>query len=332
MRSTLGTVRSAVAKATNLCATDTRVADYVNASIRRLLPKGMWVGTVRRYRICANNSCLTWPRQIGTIEAAAVCNSPIKIRNEWYEFLEAGPGVQSGVTDCLSQMVDRQGQYCSYDDITANSTTSYIKLYTDVVESAGKYVILGGHDENGNWIRTQVSGSWIDGERVAIPTSPASPVVTSKKFSSLDWVIKDATNGVLRLYEFDGVVSVKSLAIYEPDETLPSYRRSYIPSLNETSSGECTKRSVVVMAKLAYYKVANDNDFLLIGNEDALVEMCRALRHYEKNNQAEGMAAEALAISYLQQELGNEQGSGAVVQMRVDAEVFGAGMVENVCG
>lgn len=327
MRSTLGTVRSAVAKATNLCSTDARVKDYVNTAIRRLLPKGMWVGTVRRYRICTNNSCLTWPRAVGTIEAVAVCNSPIKIRNEWYEFLEAGPGIQSSES-CSDQLIDRQGQFCCFDDITANSTTSYIKIYTDVAES-GKYIILQGYDENGNWIRTTVSGAWIDGERVAIPSSPASPVVTTKKFSSLDRVIKDETNGVVRLYEYNGSATVKALAIYEPDETLPSYRRSYIPSVGVSTSSDCDKSSVVVMAKLAYYKVANDNDFLLIGNEDALVEMCRALRHYEAKNQSEAMACEALAVSYLQQELGSEQGSGAVVQLRVDTTLFGAGMVEN---
>lgn len=331
MKLTLGSARSEIAKAAGLCTSDSRVADYVNTAIRRLLPKGYWEGTVSRYRICANSACLTWPRQIHTIEALAVDSVPRKIRNEWYEFLEAGPGVMGRTSNDGLQMVDR-GNACAFDDITAGSITSYIRIYSDVPET-WKYIILQGHDENGNWIRTQDGTTWIDGLKVAIPTDPATPVTTTKKFSTLERVIKDKTNGVVRLYEYSGSAIVKSLAIYEPDETLPHYRRSFIPGLqNLSTNGVCNKVNVVVMAKLAYYPVANENDFLLIGNLDALVEQVRALKNYENKNLSEGMACEALAVKYLQNELGESDGSGEVIQMRVDTVLFGAGMVENVCG
>lgn len=328
---TVAEARPAIAKAAQICEDDPRVLEYLNRGVRRLLKKGKWVGTLVAYRICANNDCLTWPRQIQTIELAAVCDKPIKVRNSWYEFNESGPGIQSGTSGL--KLVDR-GEHCAFDDITGGETDRKIKIYADVAEGSGKYIILQGYDQNGNWIRTQVSGSWIDGERVAIPAAANLQSLSTKYFSKLSRVIKDETNGAIRLYEYNASTSanVRALAIYEPDETLPSYRRSYLPGLSQVRRGsECESATVDVIAKLRFVPVFQENDFLIIGNIDALEEETRALVHFDNKNYPDAYRQEGVAVKLLDEELSAFNGDGPVMVVRVEGnETFGAGAIESL--
>lgn len=331
MQITLAEARERIASAAHLCSDDARVVKFANRAVRRLLRKGKHVGTTIRYRVCVNSDCITWPRQIQTIEAIAICKRPNKIRNEWFEFLEAGLGI-FGSNSCSLQLVDR-GEVCAFDDITAGSIIAQIRVYADVIESASKYIILLGYDENANWIRTQDGSTWIDGEKVTIPTNPAVPAVTTKKFSRLVRVIKDTTNGTIRLYEYNGTSNVRALAFYEPDEKLPSYRRSFIPGLSDISSGsDCDKVTVDVLAKLRYMDVAQENDFLLIGNLDAIEEEVRACVHWDNRNPVEAAICEATAMRMLEDDLKVYQGDGPVIQVRVEMDNFGAAGVENAGG
>jgi hypothetical protein len=329
MNLTVAEARDRIASAAGLCASDARVLSYLNRAIRRLLPKGKWKGTYMTFQICVNSDCITWPRQIGTIEAVNVCSKPIAVRNSWYEFLEAGPGTQNGNSGL--KHLDR-GEHCAFDDITASALDRKIRVYADVTEGAGKTIILQGYDQYGIWIRTQDAGVWIDGEKVAIPATTAGPSVSTKVFSKLVRVIKAETNGAIRLYEYNttDAVNVRPLAFYEPDETLPSYRRSYLPGLSRVhSNGDCERAQVEVVAKLRFYPVSGENDFLLIANLDALEEETRALVHFDNRNFAEGYTAEKFAVSLLNDELSQYLGDGPVLMLRVESGDFGAGSVEN---
>lgn len=329
MKLTVSAARNAIGKAAGLCPTDSRVVDYINEAVQSLLPKGKWVGTFQRYVICTNKNCIVWPRQIETPEAMAVCNRPVVIRNEWFEFLENGPGIVSDESCMCRTMLDR-GTVCAFNDITVGQTDRKIRVYADVAEDAASVITLQGYDENGQWIRTQVSGTWIDGERVAISTTPT---LSTKYYTRLVRVIKPVTNGHVRLYEYNTTTSanVQALAVYEPDETLPEYRKSYIPSLGTETSGDCQNSKVEVAAKLRYIPVSGDNDFIMLGNLRALVEMTRALRKYESDLINEAQAYEATAVRYLEEELRSHQGDGPVVQFRTQHRaVWGAGWVENV--
>lgn len=330
MKLTLAYARPFIAKAAGLRANDSRVVDYINRSIERLLPKGKWVGTIIRYRICINADCITWPRQIETIEAFAIEGRPRNVRNGWFEFLESGQGILKSTSNNGNQLVDRGDGHVTFDDITAGSW-GYVRIYTDLPESSGKYITILGYDENGNWIRTLDGTEYIDGLKVAIQTSPATITTTTQKFSRITGVIKSLTNGNVRLYEFNGTSNVRALAIYEPDEELPSYRRSYVPGLRNINqgTGDCQKASVEIAGKLRYIPVSKENDFLIIGNLRALEESVRGLRAFENELIDKAYAFEARAVGMLDQELQNHNGDGAVVQVRFERDV-GAAEVENV--
>lgn len=333
MRTTLADAKhpaSGIARVLNLSPDDDRFTAYVNESERRLVTRLKSFGTVTRYQICATEGCITWPRHIAAIEAAAVCDNPIPIRNGWFESLENGYGLQ-GDADCSNcngglQLYDRPNA-CVFADI--RGTDKVIRVYADVAEDADAKILLQGYDENNNWIRTEPNGAgngWVDGEYVSISTVATD---STKTFSAITGVQKPATNGVVRLYEYDTATTVqRAIAVYEPDETRPWYRRSLIGGLSAISNdSDCETKTVTVWVKLDFIPVVNDTDWLVIGNLPAIKDMCQSIRKAEANLFEEATAWEARAVNELQKELRHYRGDGVVNPIRMPSrEVYGAGV------
>lgn len=156
-----------------------------------------WRGKTQRFLFCASNACITLPREIETVEAATVCNQPMKMRGPWYDMLEGGPG--SGTQCGGDNVIDRGDGYVSFVDLDEPRN---IKIYTDVPESSGARILLQGFDENGNRVRTfdSVTNAYVDGEYVGL--NNATPQVSTTVFSTLDGIVKPETNGFIRLYAF----------------------------------------------------------------------------------------------------------------------------------
>jgi hypothetical protein len=316
LRLTFGKVKSLVANVLNLCSTDDRVLDYVNRACERLLYDRKAVQTVARYRVCLNKACITWPRQLETIEAYSVCDWPGTVRNWWYEFLDSGPGGLDSDSCAGMQLIDR-GDAVAFDDVIGSSSTLAISV--DVAETTTEDFIVQFWDVNGNWIRTQDAGVWIDGEILALPV-PGNYSTTTNQCApfGLVRVIKPVTNGVVRLWEYDGA-SYRPLAYYEPDETIPVYRRSLIPGLNS----DTTYRAVTVMGKLRHIPATGDNSFLVIGHSDAIRLACQAIAKEEKNLPDEAVKYWQLAFDCLEKQARHWHGDGATVPIRVEGTTFG---------
>lgn len=332
-RLTLGSLKSPISKVLGVCTTDSRIVDLVNECQERLMTKGRWCGTVQRYRICTRDSCLTWPRQIETIEAWWLCETPMLVRDSWYEAVANGPGMQSDERGC-PQLIDR-GTACCYQD--PSGTSSFINVVAAVTESASAKILLQGYDENAQWIRTEypVAGTWIDGENVTISTAGTR---STKKFTSLTGVIKPVTNGPVNLFEWPAALgaNLQQLAYYESDETRPIYRRSLIPNLANQSAccgsqDDCDNRTVTVLAKLRHIPVTNDNDWLILQNQAAFKLMAMAILKEQRNLFAEAQVYEAKAIGELQAELSSHEGDGPVVVLRLqDSAIFGGGVANDI--
>lgn len=331
-----------------ICATEPRFVQWLNEAVQQCLFLGKWVGTYGRYQICACDGCLTWPRQIETIETIAVCDRPIPVRNEWFEFLEQGVGIQQtpgcdngeGGGGCYGnagqQLLDR-GTACTFNDIVG--LNKKVRVYADVAEASGAQILLIGYDENGNWIRTQTSGVWHDGEYVTLSTAPQTSIHFFTKLSS---VIKPITNGFIRLYEYNNdLTTQRALAIYEPSEQSPNYRRSLVNALCRggcsnpiTDESKCQRSTITVMAKLAFIPVVEDNDFLLIGNIPALKAMVKAVMYGEQDKPdsiQKAVAQKALAKQFLQEELDSYQGDGAKISLNIETNSgMGVGPVESL--
>lgn len=207
MRLTLSTAKPLLARYAiqGACESDPRVLEKINEARERLMKMPQnWKGKVQRFLFCSANSCITLPREIETVEAATVCNRPMKMRGPWYDVLESGPG--SGNMCGGDNVVDRGDGYVSFVDLDEPRN---IKVYTDVPEASGARILLQGFDENGNRVRTfdSVTNAYVDGEYVGL--NNATPQVSTTVFSTLDGIVKPETNGFIRLYAFTaGVVAV----------------------------------------------------------------------------------------------------------------------------
>lgn len=332
MRLTLGDVRVQVARVLGVVPADTRVVLYVNEAIERLLPKGKWVGTVQRYKLCTTDSCITWPRQIETIEAFALCRVPGTVRNGWYEFDGNGYGILESCDCNGNQLIDRDEAVC-FEDM--KGTDHKIRVTAVVTEDSGARILLQGYDENNEWIRTQDGGLWVDGEYVAINTTGT---LTTKIFTVLTGVQKPTTNGPVRLFDYNPTaVTNIPIAFYEADERRPVYRRSMVPGLSGMSGCNCAcsedadeettnLKSVVVRAKMRFIPAVNDTDYLIVTFAPAIKDMVQSILKRERNLIAEAAAWEQSAIAGLNDQLKSYDGDGVVATIRmIGSETWGGG-------
>ena len=334
MKVTLGTAKTRIAKHLNLCATDARTTEYINEAQRRLIESGKWKGTYGKFTICATDGCIAWPRQIEAIESVAVSENVGTVRNGWFEFVESGYGLLDNKDNIGYQLLDR-GESPTHKDMSG--VGKQVRVYAFLDADAGKTVTIQGYDDNNNWVRTLKSGSgssavYQDGEVVTLVNGY---VDTTTAFNSVAGVLKDVTQGNVQLYELvDSTPTLVDIATYEPDETLPSYRRSLIPSLGGASGcadGTDTKVSVTVIAKLRFIDAANDTDVLMVSDLYAIKNMATAIKLEENRDFGAATEYRNLAIDSLQNQLANHMGDGAVpVLQMTNLNTHGGGGIESV--
>lgn len=329
MKLTLGDVRAGIAKVLSLPEDDIRVLRFVNEAQQRLAYKGKWQGTLAKYVVTQSAGLITWPRQLETIESAAIDTRPAVVRNRWYEFVESGPGLVDASGADASTLVDR-GEAVTFSDI--NSTGNPKKLVfssTALADDGGMEMLIQGYDADGNWIRTKVNDEYIDGEVVTLPVTgdQGYKVTTVNTFSAISGVQKTLTSGNVKVEEVDTVTNVTRLiGEYEPSEVRPIYRRSMIPGLSDSAA-----KTVTVIGKMRFIPAITDSDWLYISYEAALKLMVQAIDKEEKNLLEESFAYEAKAVGLMQDQLSHHLGDGAVAVPRVQGgEVFAGGGVQNL--
>lgn len=314
-------VKATCGKALNMVATDERIKDYLNRATERLLYDGKWKGTVQTFRLCVDSSnCIVWPREMETIEAIATCDSGRPIESQWYEFNEHG----LGGAGCPCGVVTDRGEVCSFDNVTG--ANKKLAVFCDRNEGADKFINLQFYNEFGQWVTSEDSGTVIDGEKIAIPSTAGSYNYTTNtvKPGGLIRVSKDITLGVVRLYEYNTVTAaLKPLAYYQPDEEVPVYRRTLVPGLENSS---CDQQKVTVRAKLRFIPVRVDGSFVMISHRDALRCACKAVLKEEQDVYNEANINWGIAYKLLNAQLHHHQGDGEIPRIRVQSgRTFGGG-------
>lgn len=323
-----------IAAVANVSPSDDRFLALLNLATQNLVLTGeMFYGLHQRIQFCVTDGCIVPPRQVASIESVAVCDHPIPLRNRFFEWLGTGLGIR-GDGSCNSNscggnnLIDRASPTSTFADIIG--INKKIKVYADVAEDADAKILLQGVDENGQWIRTFVDGEWVDGEYVSISTTP---VTSTKLFSALVSVQKPITNGIVRLYEYDtDLTTQRAIAIYEPDETSPSYQKMLLSGLSGHGCCGCTGDDegtfqVTVMAKLEFIPVRRDTDWLMIGNFSALESEVQSILKRRNNLAEELLTWHAMAVQTLRQELRHYVGRGIVNPMRMQPRsLAGAGV------
>lgn len=351
-RVTLRDVRlSMLPQEAGLCSGDLpQIAAFTNRAQSILIgaaPETGWWGGWARIKLQATrcHPYITLPRQFARVINMDVCRFPIRINNEFYEFMEAGVGLQG-----FNERADWCGALAGYDrgnfptmrDIDPSNQTLQAMI-TDP-RDAGSRILISGNDQNGNPVYSQ------DGENSVLGfyMTFAMPVVSNGFIvTKIDSVQLDPIFGDVLLYQVDNTTGAQVLlSRFQPGETAPSYRRYYINQLPcgcfcHTKQSPClqplplpTPIPITAMAKLDYIPANRDTDFLVVPGSpvgmEGLIAQCRAIRFSgmdAANSLSFKSAASSDAIKALNRELTHFMG---VSRPALNFQPFGTAKLSRV--
>lgn len=310
---TVGTIKTnGIPAYLSMCPDDPRLIQWLNQAREQLINRavGGWWGQTVSAKFCYDDGCIVWPREVGFIHAVSVCGVPIPVRNGWWQYIQN----LNHVENCECRCGCNEGPSLGFDETMVptqspiKGTGKSIRVYPSDVADAGKKMIFQGYDKNNIWVRTTIGGVVSDGEQVTLAL-PYVDTVTEWYPGSPTGVIRDATSYRVLVYEHNIVLDTDRLiATYQPDETLPSYRRSILPGLSRITCApvgcDCDERPTVqAIVKLAYAPVSVDNDWVYPGNPLAIQYAMMGRKRDSENDDAGAEIMLQKALRELQVEL-----------------------------
>ncbi len=287
----------------------------VNESIRRIMRRGDWRQLVVPIHVCIRGGCVVWPRYVKSVRKMNFCREARVIKNVWYDFLPQLGAPQMcdwfgwiGGNWMRRQVAVDQGRVPVFQDIQGDGRT--IRAYVSTPLDANKTIKIFGEDNDGQMLMTKGVGAWTPGITLTLP-SPAQPtfpyVESTMSIRRIDRVIKDFTEGPVRLFAYNAALNVlEDVAYYEPSETNPSYERMRVETPH---TGSCCggSQSVVALVKLAYVPVFSDSDLIFIDNLDAIKLMVMSVKSEESSDWESKRFLEAECFRELNYDIWDEQ-------------------------
>lgn len=307
---TLGSVRASIARVcgqTGVPADSSTVVDYINEATEELMNAGDWPGVVDRYHFKIEDGEVIVPSQFDRLMGFSVGTAVFQTRSPWFEFVDYGPGPNAAFSGfgCGDNgiLLDRGEApvFVQIPDDGTNYTLFTIGEVDERVDEVRPQMNVQGVADNSGMqsreVRTEVDGEWISGEQLEIngDTDPFRYDGTAV-FTHVTQVVKPVTRGYVELWATNGANSVL-LATYAPNETIPTYRKYYIPARHTAGVN-----TVLVRARKRFVPVANDNDQLIIANLPALKAMVQALSLRDNNDWAAYAQTRMVAVQIMREE------------------------------
>lgn len=246
---------------------------------------------------------VTLPRDFQAVEAMWLNSFPIRLHSSWREF-------QIGLSpecDCRLQKFDLPGGFCTALDITARAPKK-MRVMAVEKKDAGKRFVLRGTDA----VLRPFS------QEFSLSTFPQETEMQLSAIQPAGGVVKDRTEGPVFLLDEDN----RLISRYEPDETVPTYKRIKITGLPD----DC--QAVNIRAARRYFPLYNDDDVVESDNAAAFDAMARYLRLYEKSDKTrEDLAGAALhlqtAVKLMMGDKARELGQATQASVTIQTPSFG---------
>jgi hypothetical protein len=153
---------------------------------------------------------------------------------------------------------------------------------------------------------------------VPLPT-PSTPFVSTEVFSRITSIIKPVTTGDVAIYAFG---ETNPLSVFTPTDTVPSFRRYKVSSLNPDLS-------VRAVCKRRFIPLEGDKDELVVpSNLGALKLGMMAVNYENKNDLERAQDFWGKAFSTLNLEMRESRG-GAQMRGQIDPAAFQMGRLRN---
>lgn len=252
-------------------------------AVKLLSNKGINDVLLGEIELCVCDGCITLPRDVGTVLGIDVCGQPTLIQDQFFKYHINGPGTCGGCG-----VVTEMGQVCTYRD---PAYPAYLQAEVTSAADNNKRLRVYANDMDGKKIFTAGPNGTLE-EGFIVPQifgfSKRAPNVPA--LGKIYRISRDATRDSVKLIAInadDGVSQCK-IGEYEPDETLPTYRRIKVSS----------KSSVLVKYKKASIKLTSQRSWINIDNDEALRLACRAVKYRgdDKLTQAREFESEAARI------------------------------------
>lgn len=200
---------------------------------------------------------VTLPREFQNVEALWLNDWPVAIHNSWREY-------QTGLSpecDCRLSSLEVPGTFSTFDDITPGCAVQLVAVALDPAD-AGKHILVRGVDSGMRVINTSFE----------LATTPVESLDSFLSIDARAGIVKDVTLGRVVLMDTAGKVYGR----YEPEETVPAYRRLKLTGLGD----DCA--AVNIRSARRFFPLAGDNDVVETDNRMAFDAMARYLREYRK--------------------------------------------------
>lgn len=249
-RLTLAQVRAILSPMVNADdPNDPLFLSMTNEVLERYLNSGKWKGSVITLRIASSTGVITLPFNYAAVLAMTYNKVPFPTFTEFHQYVEEGPGKVDETLHWPGILLDLGDGFCTQTDPT---TASFIRVYSSALDNGDTVRVYGKlngvivYDADGN-----------EGEEVTL----AAPfVATTNQFDEITGFTKPLTTARVYLKGWDGSTETL-LATYQPNETVPVYRRY--------QTGVC-EREIRIICQRRFIPVVAETDILPIGNISAL--------------------------------------------------------------
>lgn len=233
--------------------------------------------------ICTDGGTnLSLPREVETVIAVNLGGHPTLAKSQLFNFHLNGPG--DCRQSCEWSWQDQGNAWSTYREIVEPSK---LVAHISTPDDNNSSLIVHGFDSSGNRLRHSVSGEQRDGYQVPTIFGYALPDSNAPLVARITGVTKDETIGPVRLSTIDDTGETGTLlAVYEPDEKLPQYRRIKISRACKWVRIAYRRTNPVLTSRFDRIPLKSRLGFLLA---------IRALKYYAEPNIGEAQAFEANA-------------------------------------
>jgi hypothetical protein len=268
---------------------DPLVLSMINEVSERYIYSGKWKGSVITLRIASSTGVITLPFNYAAVLAMTYNKCPFPVFTEFHQYVEEGPGKVDEALNWPGILLDLGDGFCTQTDPAA---ASLIRVYSSAADNADVVRIYGKlngaivYDASGN-----------EGEAVTL----AAPfVTTTNQFDEITGFTKPLTSARVYLKGWDGATETL-LATYQPNETVPVYRRY--------QTGVC-EQEIRIICQRRFIPVVAETDFVIPGNISALRAGIQARLFEDATDPDAADASFTRGLNFLNDEAKASRGGG----------------------
>ena len=304
--------------------------DAIHEANQRLVVKADWPWTTMLVRARVDRGDFPLPREIESIRAVNVDNSPSTAESAYFQFMSAGPGEAKSWSNGVAPNLEDRGLFptmydlpsierpagCAVNDVEWSADGLRLMAFSDKNADSVLSVSLRGRDRNNTPMADESVRivPW-DGAEGALQGSLSEKPASANLYRQLSSWTKPQTAGHVSLYAVDPATSrMWFLAKAHPNDTAPAWRRYAIRNL------PCCGANVLFLGKIKAIRPAIDSDVMPVQNLAAIKLMIQAISLENSGDLRKAVEFEANATRLLMEQKGDHDESGPRVQV-IDHDV-----------